>query len=119
MEDTVGFLTVLVKGLILIISQLFLLPIKCGSLTWISNSHFIRQSFYYGSCQVGIAIFALGGNLKINNFFHVLDGILPLGSGSSDPHNFSDPDPRSQNLADPTDLDLKPKHWTLSSGQLF
>ena len=29
-----------------------------------------------------------------------------LGSGSVDPHIFADPDPGSQNLADPTD----PKH---------
>ena len=37
--------------------------------------------------------------------------ILPLGSGSVDPHIFADPDPDpgSQNLADPTDPD--PKHW--------
>jgi len=28
--------------------------------------------------------------------------ILPLGSGSVDPHIFADPDPGSQNLADPT-----------------
>jgi len=36
--------------------------------------------------------------------------ILPLGSGSVDPHIFEDldPDPGSQNLADPTDPD--PKH---------
>jgi hypothetical protein len=34
--------------------------------------------------------------------------ILPLGSGSVDPHIFADPDPGSQNLADPTDPD--PKH---------
>ena len=32
--------------------------------------------------------------------------ILPLGSGSVDPHIFADPDPGSQNLADPD-----PKHW--------
>ena len=31
-----------------------------------------------------------------------------LGSGSVDPHIFADPDPGSQNLADPTDPD--PKH---------
>ena len=31
--------------------------------------------------------------------------ILPLGSGSVDPHDFADPDPGSQNLADPD-----PKH---------
>ena len=35
--------------------------------------------------------------------------ILPLRSGSVDPHIFADPDPGSQNLADPTDPD--PKHW--------
>jgi len=34
--------------------------------------------------------------------------ILPIGSGSVDPHIFADPDPGSQNLADPTDPD--PKH---------
>ena len=41
--------------------------------------------------------------------------ILPLGSGSVDPHIFADPDPDpgSQNLADPTDPDPDPdpKHW--------
>ena len=37
--------------------------------------------------------------------------ILPLGSGSVDPHIFADPDPGSQNLADPTDPN--PKHWIL------
>ena len=37
--------------------------------------------------------------------------ILPLGSGSLDPHIFADPDPGSQNLADPKDPD--PKHWRL------
>ena len=28
-----------------------------------------------------------------------------------DPHIFADPDPGSQNLADPTDTDPAPKHW--------
>ncbi len=43
--------------------------------------------------------------------------ILPLGSGSVDPHIFADPDPDpgGQNLADPTDpdpdTDPDPKHW--------
>ena len=37
--------------------------------------------------------------------------ILPLGPGSGDPHIFADPDPGSQNLADPTDPD--PKHWLI------
>jgi len=38
---------------------------------------------------------------------------LPLGSGSVDPHIFADPDPGSQNLADPTDPD--PMHLNQSS----
>ena len=37
--------------------------------------------------------------------------ILHLGSGYVDPHIFADPDPGSQNLADPTDPD--PKHWQI------
>ena len=37
---------------------------------------------------------------------------LPFGSRSVDPHIFADPDPGSQNLADPTDPD--PKHWFCS-----
>ena len=46
-----------------------------------------------------------------SNIFWLID-ILPLGSGSVDPHIFADPDPdpESQNLLDPTDLDLGPKH---------
>ena len=32
---------------------------------------------------------------------------LPIESGSVDPHIFADPDPISQNLADPTDPDSK------------
>ena len=36
-----------------------------------------------------------------------------LGSETVDPHIFGnqDPDPGSQNLADPTDPDPDPKHW--------
>jgi len=34
--------------------------------------------------------------------------ILPLGSGSVDPHIFADPDPGNQNIADAKDQD--PKH---------
>ena len=40
---------------------------------------------------------------------------MPLGSGSVDPHIFADPDPGSQNLADPTDPDPDPKHCMLKS----
>ena len=47
--------------------------------------------------------------LRVKIFLQFLVDILPLGSGSVDPHIFADPDPGSQNLADPTDLD--PKHW--------
>ena len=43
-------------------------------------------------------------------FLQFLVDILPLGSGSVDPHIFADPDPGSQNLADPTDPDPDPKH---------
>ena len=42
-------------------------------------------------------------------FLQFLFDILSLGSGSVDSHIFPDPDPGSQNLADPTDPD--PKHW--------
>jgi len=42
-------------------------------------------------------------------FLQFLVDILPLGSGSVDPHIFADPDPGSQNLGDPTDPD--PKRW--------
>ena len=53
-------------------------------------------------------------------FFAVLVDILPLGSGSVDPHIFADPDPvpGSQNLADPTDPDPDPdpKHCSKSRG---
>ena len=46
--------------------------------------------------------------------------ILPLGSGSVDPHIFEDPHPGSQNLADPMYPDPDPKHcdmfcWTPST----
>jgi len=38
--------------------------------------------------------------LGVKKFFLILlVDILPLGSGSVDPHIFSDPDPGSQNLA--------------------
>ena len=36
-------------------------------------------------------------------FFEFLVDILPLGSGSVDPHIFANPDPESQNRADTTD----------------
>ena len=39
---------------------------------------------------------------------HFLVDSLPLGSGFLDPHIFADPDPGSQNVADPTEPD--PKH---------
>ena len=48
--------------------------------------------------------------LRVNIFLQVLVDILPLGSGSVDPHICadSDPDPGIQNLLDLTDTD--PKH---------
>ena len=51
----------------------------------------------------------LGFRRKKDFFLQFLVDILPLGSGSVDPHIFADPDPGSQNLADLTDPD--PKHW--------
>ena len=47
--------------------------------------------------------------MKVNFFLQFLVDILSLGSRSVEPHNFTDPDQRRQNLADPTDPD--PKHW--------
>ena len=56
--------------------------------------------------------------LKATVFFlQFLVNILPLGSGSVDPHIFADPDPGSQNLADSTDPDTDPdpKHYNIGS----
>ena len=45
--------------------------------------------------------------LRVNKLFlQFLVDIFPLGYGSVDPHIFADPDPGSQNLANPD-----PKHW--------
>ena len=43
----------------------------------------------------------------IKLFLQFLVDILPLVFGSVDPHIFADPEPGSQNLADPTDADSK------------
>ena len=48
-----------------------------------------------------------GWVLGVKFFLQFLVDFLPLGSGSVDPHIFPDPDPGSQNLADPTDPDSK------------
>ena len=45
--------------------------------------------------------------LRVNFFLQFLVDILPLRSGSVDLQIFADPDPGSQNLADPTDPDPK------------
>ena len=47
----------------------------------------------------------LGFESKKVFFLQFLVDILPLGSGSVDPHIFADPDPGSQNLADPMNPD--------------
>ena len=39
--------------------------------------------------------------LSAKDFFAVFADILTFGSGSVDPHTFADPDPGSQNVADP------------------
>ena len=51
----------------------------------------------------------LGFN-SIHFFLQFLVVSLPLGFVSVDPHIFADPDPGSQNSADPTYLDPDPKH---------
>ena len=48
-------------------------------------------------------------------FLQFLVYIYSLGSGSVDPHIFADPDPGSQNFADPTDPDPNPKSQSQSS----
>ena len=53
-------------------------------------------------------LFVNNFNLCFESKIFVLVHILPLGSGSVDPHIFADLDPESQNLADPTD----PAHWS-------
>ena len=55
--------------------------------------------------------------MKVKFFFQFLVDILSLGSGSVDPHIFADPDPGSQNHADPTDPD--PEHWTLAYAEII
>ena len=63
---------------------------------------FRNQEIFFNSSDFGFE----------SKFFllQFLVNILPLGSGSVDPHIFADPDPDpgSQNLADPTYPD--PKH---------
>ena len=63
----------------------------------------IRKFFYlsfFNSSDLGFE------NKKVFLFYFLVD-ILHLGSGSMDLHIFADPDPRSQNLTDPTDPDSK------------
>ena len=64
------------------------------------------RKFYNLSFFTKVKILVLGVK-KL--FLQFLVDILLLGSGSVDPHILADPDPGSQNLADPTDPD--PKHW--------
>ena len=49
-------------------------------------------------------LFFKSSDFDFSFFWQFLIDILPLGSESVDPHIFADPDPGSQNLADP-------KHW--------
>ena len=61
-------------------------------------------------CIISLSFKSSDLGFRINVFFlQFLVDFLPLGSGSVDPHIFVDPEPGSQNLADPTDPD--PKHW--------
>ena len=61
---------------------------------------FLKSLFFFKSSDLGFR------SKKV--FFQFMVDILPLGSGSVDPHIFADPDPGSQNLADPTDPDPDP-----------
>ena len=47
--------------------------------------------------------------LTAKSFFFSFIEILPLGSGSVDPHIFANSDPGTQNVLDPTDH----KHWII------
>ena len=56
--------------------------------------------------------------LGVKKFFlQFLVDILPLGPESVDPHIFADPDPGSQNLADPTDPD--PTHCQVKNNKNY
>ena len=58
--------------------------------------------------------------LGVKKFFlQFLVDILPLGPGSVDPHIFADPDPGSQNLADPTNPDPDPTHWSQINSKFY
>ena len=62
---------------------------------------FRNQEIFIISLFSIVQIWVLGVNIFLLQF---LVDMLPLGSGSVDPHIFADPDPGSQNLTDP---DLK------------
>ena len=66
---------------------------------------FRNQEIYMISLFSIVQIWVLRVRILLLQF---LVDILPLGSGSVNPHIFADPDPGRQNLADPTDPD--PKH---------
>ena len=64
------------------------------------RDHDIFDYLYFLTVQVLV--------LRAKYFFsHFFDDILTLGSGSVDPFIFTDPNPVSQNVADPTDPDPK------------
>ena len=65
-----------------------------------------NEDIFIISLFTEVQIWVLG--LKKFFFLQFLVNILRLRSGSVDPHIFADPDPGSQNLADPTDPN--PKH---------
>ena len=63
---------------------------------------FRNEEIFIISLFSNVQIWGLG--VKKFVFLKFLVDILPLGSGSEDPHIFADPDPGRQNLPDP---DLK------------
>ena len=64
------------------------------------NEPFRNQEIFIISLLLIVQIWGL----RVNIFLQLLVDILPLGSGSVDPHIFADPDPGSQNHPDP-------KYW--------
>ena len=73
-----------------------------GSGSWICTAFLKNQKNFLlkNNFKFFAQIWILGSN-KL--FLQYLVDIVSLGSGPVDPHMFADPDPGSQNLADPTD----------------
>ena len=84
--------------MVLFVSLIFILKL---------DEPFINEEIFIIALFSKVQIWCFG--VKKIFFLQFLVDILPLGSISVDPHIFAypDPDPGSQNLADPTDPDPK------------